>query len=90
MRRDVYLPDVVTLKYDPEKCTGCGRCVEVCPHGVFRLENKRAVITNRDYCMECGACRRNCRFGALDVRAGVGCAWSIVLGKLKGSSPACG
>jgi NAD-dependent dihydropyrimidine dehydrogenase PreA subunit len=85
-----YLSGVATLRYDSEKCTGCGRCIEVCPHGVFRMDQKRAAVTNADFCMECGACKKNCRFGAIEVREGVGCAGAIALGKLKGTAPTCG
>lgn len=84
------MPGVATLEFKSEKCTGCGRCAEVCPHGVFKMENKRAVLVNKDFCMECGACQRNCRFDAIDVRVGVGCAWAIVMGKIKGTAPTCG
>ncbi|MFQ6039142.1 MAG: ATP-binding protein, partial [Candidatus Aminicenantales bacterium] len=43
-----YLKNVVTLTYDPEKCTGCGMCLEVCPHRVFALSEGKARITDRD------------------------------------------
>jgi ferredoxin len=29
--------------------------------------------------MECGACRRNCPFGAIEVDEGVGCAAAILM-----------
>ena len=51
-----YLRGVSTLKLDAEKCIGCGMCVNVCPHAVFVVENRKAAITNVDLCMECGAC----------------------------------
>lgn len=86
----IYLADVTTLKYVPGKCAGCGRCVEVCPRGVFVMKDKRAAITDRDLCMECGACARNCDFSALTVNAGVGCAAAIINGMLTGSEPTCG
>jgi len=85
-----YLADVTTLEYDLEKCTGCGRCVEVCPHGIFVMEEKRARITDRDRCMECGACALNCEYGAIEVDSGVGCAAAIITGLLTGSEPVCG
>ncbi len=85
-----YLANTASLQYAAEKCTGCGRCVEVCPHGVFELRDKRAAITDRDLCMECGACAKNCDFGALSVNAGVGCAAAIITGLLTGSEPTCG
>jgi len=85
-----YLPDVVTLEYDESKCNGCTVCTQVCPHAVFKMTNKRAVITDRDACMECGACAKNCPENAISVRAGVGCAYAIILGRLRGTEPACG
>jgi ferredoxin len=90
-----YIANVVTLAYDPLKCTGCGRCEEVCPHGVFVMsgpspEGSRARVTDRNLCMECGACEANCRTGAIRVRSGVGCASAIIAGALRGTEPTCG
>ena len=90
MYKHKYLKNVSTLEYFPEKCTGCKRCVEVCPHNVFKMENKKAVVTNKDFCMECGACKKNCAYSAIEVREGVGCAYAIAFGKLTGTEPACG
>ena len=73
-----YLTNVTTLELDGSKCTGCGRCVEVCPHEVMAIENRAARVARPDYCIECGACMRNCPRGALQVRAGVGCAYAIL------------
>jgi NAD-dependent dihydropyrimidine dehydrogenase PreA subunit len=78
-----YLKNVTSLQYSPDKCTGCKLCSEVCPHGVFKMENKRAVITDRDRCMECGACASNCAYGAITVKPGVGCAAAMILGLLR-------
>lgn len=84
-----YLSNVTTLKYDSAKCAGCGRCAEVCPHGVFEMQNKRATVTDRDRCMECGACARNCEFGAITVSTGVGCAAAIINSLINGGPPSC-
>jgi len=59
MARLRYLVNVVTLELDVDKCIGCQMCTEVCPHGVSAIENEKAVIVDRDACMECGACARN-------------------------------
>jgi len=87
-----YLAGVTTLRYAPGLCTGCGRCVEVCPHGVFALPERRAALVDRDACMECGACQRNCAAGAIAVDAGVGCANALVKAAMRGQSgnPTCG
>jgi NAD-dependent dihydropyrimidine dehydrogenase PreA subunit len=67
-----YIKNVVTLKLDKNKCIGCGRCFEVCPHSVFEMVDRKTVIVDLDSCMECGACARNCPVKALDVKKGVG------------------
>ena len=91
MKDQRYLENVVTLAYDPNKCTGCGKCVDVCPHAVFSMNGGKARLADRDGCMECGACARNCPFGAISVVAGVGCAWAITMVELGLSrTPTCG
>ena len=84
-----YLPGVVTLELDGEKCNGCKMCLYVCPHEVFAYENKRAVIADRDACMECGACVLNCEPGALTVQKGVGCAAAVINSMVRGGEPCC-
>jgi NAD-dependent dihydropyrimidine dehydrogenase PreA subunit len=84
-----YLRNVATLQYDISRCIGCRLCIEVCPHNVFRMTNKKAEIADLDSCMECGACVLNCETGALAVDHGVGCAAAVISGFLKGTEPAC-
>jgi len=83
-----YLRNVVTLRLDSDKCTGCGLCEIVCPHPVFEM-NEKAVIVDKDACMECGACALNCPPGAIEVKSGVGCATAIIAGTIKGTEPTC-
>ena len=85
-----YLKDVTTLSLTAEKCTGCGRCTEVCPHGVFDTDGGKARIIEKDRCMECGACALNCPANAIEVDAGVGCAAAMILGWLTGKELGCG
>ncbi|MFC1669308.1 mercury methylation ferredoxin HgcB [Spirochaetota bacterium] len=84
-----YLKNVTTLEFIADNCTGCGRCTEVCPHAVFKMEDKRAEVTDKNKCMECGACAMNCDYGAIKVNAGVGCAAAIINGLLTGTEPSC-
>jgi NAD-dependent dihydropyrimidine dehydrogenase PreA subunit len=85
-----YLENTTTLTFDGTRCNGCGLCTQVCPHAVFRMESKRAVLADRGACMECGACARNCEMGAITVRTGVGCAAGVLAGRFAGTAPACG
>ncbi len=79
-----YLNNVTTLQLDVEKCIGCGMCEIVCPHTVFKVENPKARIADRDACMECGACAANCPTAAISVTPGVGCASYIIQTWIKG------
>ena len=88
-----YLKNVSTLRYIADKCVGCGRCVQVCPHSVFLIDESdanKAKITDKDSCMECGACSRNCPADAIQVNAGVGCALAIIMSWFTGREPSCG
>ncbi len=89
MDNQTYLRNVATLEYDASKCTGCRVCVEVCPHNVFRMNNKRAEVIDVDRCMECGACEINCLTQAISVNNGVGCATAVISGFIKGTEPTC-
>ena len=85
-----YLKNVVTLQHDTVKCTNCGMCVTVCPHRVFQNQDGKVAIADRDACMECGACARNCTFDAISVEEGVGCAAAVIIGFFTGTEPTCG
>ncbi len=84
-----YLPEVVTLALEREKCTGCGLCVKVCPQGVFEQEGAKVSVADRNACMECGACALNCPADAISVQSGVGCVAAVILGALRGTEPSC-
>ncbi len=87
--RLTYLLNGRTLSLDRRLCRGCGRCIEVCPHAVFRMIDGRSSIADRESCMECGACMRNCASGAVRVTAGVGCAAAVISGMIRGTPAAC-
>jgi len=84
-----YLQNGQSLAIDPERCTACAVCLEVCPHNVLAIEARQAVIKRRELCMECGACQNNCPAKAISVKTGVGCVAAIVNGLLKGTAPSC-
>lgn len=84
-----YLSGVSSIEADPRRCNGCARCLEVCPHEVLELAAGKVRIVGRDLCMECGACAVNCPGGALKITQGVGCAYAIIYGFLRGTAPDC-
>ena len=84
-----YLLNGHSLALEAEHCNGCGRCEEVCPHAVFRVLGRKAVIAGRERCMECGACRMNCPAEAIAVSSGVGCAAAVITAMARGAEPGC-
>lgn len=75
-----YLDETAILRLSEEKCIGCGNCALVCPHRIFRVRHGKAEITDRNGCMECGACEKNCPVNAIFVNPddGCGCAAYII------------
>jgi heterodisulfide reductase subunit A2 len=57
-------PNKAYLAYS-EKCTSCGKCVDVCPESAITLENDKPLI-NDIMCTGCGACIPSCPTEALD------------------------
>jgi len=53
-------PVVVT-----EECTGCERCVTVCPSFVLDMVEGRSEVARRDWCIGCGHCGAVCPTGAI-------------------------
>ena len=49
-----------------ENCTGCGDCMRICPAKCIKMENKLAVIKERD-CIRCYCCHEFCTFKAIDL-----------------------
>ncbi len=54
------------VRWDEEKCTGCGNCVAHCPTAALHIPDRTTmkVVYDSDLCVECLACLTNCPFGA--------------------------
>lgn len=48
-----------------EKCTGCQRCVSVCPTGAITGPRSQPHNLDPDKCIKCRACYEICRFDAI-------------------------
>ncbi|MFX0017589.1 MAG: FAD-dependent oxidoreductase [Promethearchaeota archaeon] len=55
----------------PDRCIGCGMCVENCAYGAIELIDDRRfgriASINQALCKGCGACSGNCRCSAIDI-----------------------
>ncbi len=79
----IVVEDGRLARIDPEKCTGCGTCVNACPRSVIRMASRRRAVLSvcsaldrgqmvRDNCISgciaCGKCARVCHFGAIKMK----------------------
>jgi NAD-dependent dihydropyrimidine dehydrogenase PreA subunit len=56
------------LSYNQKLCKGCRSCAEVCPQGIWDIdENKRAVLAHKEACTACRACLMQCESGAIEA-----------------------
>ena len=69
---EAFLKDhLISPRVDPERCRGCGRCVEICPFNAIRLvpglEGTYTAKVARHNCVGCGGCVGRCPVTALDM-----------------------
>ncbi|GAH43571.1 unnamed protein product, partial [marine sediment metagenome] len=56
----------LTVKVDPDKCTGCGECFKVCIWNGLKMKKNKAT-NNQDNCMGCGRCEMTCPNNAISI-----------------------
>lgn len=56
------------IKLITSKCTGCTKCVRVCPTQALRVRNG-VVELDSNRCVDCGKCVVECPFGAIETVA---------------------
>jgi len=60
--------ELITYYIDEEACTGCGRCLRVCPAEAITGEKKEPHRIDSEKCIKCGSCKEVCRFDAVKVK----------------------
>ncbi|MBE6605464.1 MAG: 4Fe-4S dicluster domain-containing protein [Ruminococcaceae bacterium] len=55
---------MIQICNDPEKCTGCGACVNICPVDAVKLEENEYgfvyPVISEEKCIECNLCSKTC------------------------------
>ena len=57
--------DLVVYRIIKEKCTGCQRCVRVCPTGAIVGPRSEPHNLDPEKCIKCRSCYEICRFDAI-------------------------
>ena len=66
--REILTPgSVQRVEIDVDKCTGDEECVNVCPTGVFEMQDDKAVVVNEDECLGCESCVEVCPSAAITI-----------------------
>ncbi len=58
---------LVHYSIDPDKCTGCGRCLRSCPAEAISGTKKESHTIDQEKCIKCGSCYELCKFDAIVV-----------------------
>jgi NAD-dependent dihydropyrimidine dehydrogenase PreA subunit len=64
--RDVLMATYFLRETDKGKCTGCGKCIEICPVNVIKMEGDFPVV-DREWCIGCGVCAIPCPSSAIKL-----------------------
>jgi len=65
---------LLIFQIDPDRCKGCGLCLESCPAGAITGRNGEAHHIDERLCVRCGACLEACpeKFNAVRRTSGSG------------------
>jgi heterodisulfide reductase subunit A len=67
--QDALLQDPLVAFVDPEICSGCGICVQVCPYEAREMDEYRGISkVHEALCQGCGACIAACPNNACELR----------------------
>lgn len=55
------------VRFDQEKCDGCGQCVPACVENAIQIINGKACLVSEVLCDGIGACLGNCPRGAINI-----------------------
>ena len=69
LSKKAILAEGTIAQVNPDRCSGCGYCEEICAYAAIEVDLKEEVaVVNDALCKGCGACAASCRCGAIDLR----------------------
>lgn len=71
MAQGSVLAEPLIAVVDRERCSSCGRCIDICPFGAAGWKDNRGVAVayiNPAECKGCGLCSASCLSGAIHVK----------------------
>jgi MinD superfamily P-loop ATPase len=57
---------------NPERCDGCGLCVDYCPGDAVEMVERKPQITQPAFCSYCGICEEICPRSAIELLYQIG------------------
>ncbi|MEN4005869.1 MAG: 4Fe-4S binding protein [Methanobacteriaceae archaeon] len=59
----------VIINFDKESCTGCKKCILVCPEPnvISYKKGSKKIEIDRKNCKGCGLCSKFCPFNVLEI-----------------------
>jgi dihydroorotate dehydrogenase subfamily 1 len=61
-----WIPHVAII--EKNLCTGCERCIRVCPHNALSMNVKNKAVVNEEICAGCGLCWYECPENAITLK----------------------
>ena len=58
----------ITAEVDPDKCSGCGTCILICPFGAISKDERGIAVVNEVMCKGCGTCAAACPERAIRLK----------------------
>jgi len=65
LRKENSVMELALPLIDKKLCTLCGKCVEICPEGVYAFRDDELRIEIGQACTYCGLCEEACPEGAV-------------------------
>jgi len=67
LSKDEIEAEGITASVNPNRCTGCELCIQVCPFGAIEKIDSKAKV-NEALCKGCGTCNAVCKSGAIQQK----------------------